>query len=102
MIRLLSRAGTLVGVPDTCRLGQVPTMRLFASAREAAGTGTDVFEGDTVHDVLVAAEQRYGPRFGDVLKTCRIWVNGDAARDDTPIGPSDEVAILPPVSGGTT
>lgn len=77
-------------------------MRLFASAREAAGTGTDVFEGSTVSDVLTQAEQRYGPRFGDVLKTCRIWVNGDDARADTPIGPSDEVAVLPPVSGGST
>jgi molybdopterin converting factor small subunit len=77
-------------------------MRLFASAREAAGTGTDVFDGETVREVLTAAEQRYGPSFGEVLKTCKIWVNGDDARADTPIGPSDEVAILPPVSGGTT
>ena len=77
-------------------------MRLFASAREAAGTGTDVFDGTTVRDVLTAAEQRYGPLFADVLTTCRIWVNGDDARADTPIGPTDEVAVLPPVSGGTT
>ncbi|HSL73762.1 MAG TPA: MoaD/ThiS family protein [Ilumatobacteraceae bacterium] len=77
-------------------------MRLFASAREAAGTGTDVFEGSTVRDVLTQAEHRYGPRFGEVLKTCRIWVNGDDARADTPIGPADEVAVLPPVSGGST
>jgi len=87
---------------DTCRLVSVPTMRLFASAREAAGTGTAVFDGTTVSEVLAAAEQCYGPRFGDVLKTCRIWVNGDDARADTPIGPSDEVAVLPPVSGGST
>lgn len=77
-------------------------MRLFASAREAAGTGTDVFDGATVGDVLVAAEQRYGPHFGDVLRTCRVWVNGDDAGVDTTIGPSDEVAVLPPVSGGST
>ena len=95
-------AGTLDGTRDTCRLVTVPTMRLFASAREAAGTGTDVFDGATVSEVLTAAEQRYGPRFGVVLKTCSIWVNGDDARADTPIGPSDEVAVLPPVSGGST
>jgi molybdopterin synthase sulfur carrier subunit len=77
-------------------------MRLFASAREAAGTGTDVFDGVTVDEVLTAAEQRYGSHFGEVLKTCRIWVNGNDARADTPIGPSDEVAVLPPVSGGST
>lgn len=77
-------------------------MRLFASAREAAGTGTDVFDGTTVRDVLAAAEARYGPRFAEVLTTCRVWVNGDDAPADTPIGPADEVAVLPPVSGGST
>ncbi len=86
----------------TCRLGDVPTMRLFASAREAAGIGTDTFDGRTVSDVLAAAEQRYGPTFSDVLSTCRIWVNGDAASADMPVGPTDEVAVLPPVSGGST
>jgi molybdopterin converting factor small subunit len=77
-------------------------MRLFASAREAAGTGSDVFDGATVRDVLAAAEARYGPRFTEVLTTCRVWVNGDDAPADTPIGPADEVAVLPPVSGGST
>lgn len=85
-----------------CRLNAVPTIRLFASAREAAGTGTDIVDGATVREVLDAAERRYGPRFGDVLRTCRIWVNGNDVGADTVIGPADEVAVLPPVSGGTT
>ena len=75
-------------------------MRLFASAREAAGTGSDVIDGATVAEVLRSAEVRYGPRFVDVLSTCRIWVNGDDVEPDTHIGPDDEVAVLPPVSGG--
>ena len=77
-------------------------MRLFASAREAAGTGADVFDETTVAAVLVAAEKRYGPSFSNVLGSCRIWVNGDAAVADMSIGPQDEVAVLPPVSGGST
>jgi len=77
-------------------------MRLFASAREAAGTGTDVFDGETVADVLTAAERRYGQRFTEILGTCRVWLNGESAPVDTPVGPNDEVAILPPVSGGST
>jgi molybdopterin converting factor small subunit len=79
-------------------------MRLFASAREAAGTGSDDFvvvEGATVADLLAAAELRYGQGFAAVLPTCRIWVNGDAVATDTTIGPDDEVAVLPPVSGGS-
>ena len=77
-------------------------VRLFAAAREAAGTGSDVIDGATVGDVLDAAVDRYGERFQDVLATCRIWVNGDDARTDTAVGPADELAVLPPVSGGTT
>ena len=77
-------------------------MRLFASAREAAGTGTDVFDGETVADVLLAAEHRCGQRFTEVLGTCRVWLNGEDAPVDTPVGPNDEVAVLPPVSGGCT
>jgi sulfur-carrier protein len=76
------------------------TMRLFASARDAAGTGRDLVDGDTVADVLAEAERRYGRQFSDVLATCRIWVNGDAVALDTAVGPHDEVAVLPPVSGG--
>jgi molybdopterin synthase sulfur carrier subunit len=77
-------------------------MRLFASAREAAGTGADVFDETTVAEVLVAAEKRYGPSFSNVLGSCRIWVNGDAAVAEMSVGPQDEVAVLPPVSGGST
>jgi MoaD family protein len=78
-------------------------MRLFASAREAAGRGSDVFDlvdGATVADVIAAAELRYGQAFTAVLGSCRIWVNGDAVEPDTPLRADDEVAVLPPVSGG--
>lgn len=84
------------------RLAAMARVRLFASAREAAGTGSDALDGATVADVLSAAEHRYGPRFSDVLPTCRIWVNGDAVGLDAAVGPNDEVAVLPPVSGGCT
>jgi molybdopterin synthase sulfur carrier subunit len=78
----------------------VARVRLFAAAREAAGTGSDVIDGSTVSDVLRAAEERYGRGFADVLATCRVWVNGDDVDLQTAIGPDDEVAVLPPVSGG--
>lgn len=78
----------------------VPTLRLFASAREAAGTGSATFDGQTVGEVLEHAVERFGPAFDRVLATCRIWVNGEAAERVAPVQPSDEVAVLPPVSGG--
>lgn len=76
------------------------TVRLFAAARDAAGRGRDELPGETVADILAAAVERYGPRFADVLATCRIWLNGDDVPEHTPVGPDDEVAVLPPVSGG--
>ncbi len=81
-------------------LSAVAILRLFASAREAAGTGRDEMPGATVGDVLSAAVARYGTPFAAVLDTCRIWVNGENADQDTGVGPRDEVAVLPPVSGG--
>ena len=60
-----------------------------------------MFDGATVREVLDAATARYGEGFGLVLSTCRVWVNGEAADLATSVVPSDEVAVLPPVSGGS-
>ena len=62
-----------------------------------AGEGgwTEVAPTFTNDDIATANQQ-----FADVLETCRIWVNGDPAADTTTVGPSDEIAVLPPVSGG--
>lgn len=76
------------------------TLRLFASAREAAGTAQDTFDSATVGEVLDAAMVRYGEGFAAVLATSRVWVNGDPADRAQAVGPDDEVAVLPPVSGG--
>jgi molybdopterin synthase sulfur carrier subunit len=77
-------------------------VRLFAAAREAAGTGRDELPGETVGDVLAEARRRYGERFGAVLDTCKIWVNGDPADPSDRVAATDELAVLPPVSGGAT
>lgn len=77
-------------------------MRLFARAREVAGTGDDTIDAPTLGALLDEASARYGDDFAAVLERCRIWINGDApARGrDTPLVDGDEVAVLPPVSGG--
>ena len=45
---------------------------------------------------------RYGTEFAAVLARSRVWVNGDEAADgpSTELHDGDEVAVLPPVSGG--
>lgn len=76
------------------------TVRLFAAARDAAGTGRDDLPGDTVDAVLAAARERYGAAFEAVLAHCKIWVNGEPAGPTDAVGAADELAVLPPVSGG--
>jgi sulfur-carrier protein len=86
-----------VGLPSA-----MARLRLFAAARTAAGTATDSVPGETVADVLAAAVARYGSAFAEVLPTCAVWVNGAPAGLDRQVGQDDEVAVLPPVSGGAT
>lgn len=78
----------------------MPTIRLFAGAREAAGTDRDTLDGGTVRAVLDEAIARYGDGFASVLGSCKVWVNGEPAGPDDAVAPTDEVAVLPPVSGG--
>ncbi len=76
---------------------------MFAQAREAAGVGFDRFDAttaSTVDEVIGAASSRYGAGFTDLLPTCRVWLNGEPADGDEPVTDDDEVAVLPPVSGG--
>lgn len=75
-------------------------LRLFAAAREAAGTGRDDVPGATVGEVLDAAVARYGDGFAAVLARCKVWRNGDEAGREEPCADGDEIAVLPPVSGG--
>ena len=77
------------------------TLRLFASVREAAaGERSITIEGTTVGAVVAAASDKFGDHFAALIPTCKVWVNGDPADMDTVVDENDEVAILPPVSGG--
>ncbi len=50
--------------------------------------------------MLAAAAERFGPAFADLAGRSRLWVNGEPAEPWAPVGEEDEVALLPPVSGG--
>jgi len=80
----------------------VVRLRLFAAAREAAGTSSVEVDAATVGEVLELARERFGPGFTAVLAGSRVWVDGDepAEGDATPVTAGAEVAVLPPVSGG--
>jgi molybdopterin converting factor small subunit len=78
----------------------VVTLRLFGPARQAAGTGADVVAAGTVEAALAEAADRYGADFVEVVRSSRIWLNGEPVEPDATVADGDELAVLPPVSGG--
>jgi molybdopterin synthase sulfur carrier subunit len=76
------------------------TVRFFAQAREAAGTGTTHIEGSTVGEVLDNAVAQFGEALRAVIAMSKVWLNGEEVPREHPVTDKDEVAVLPPVSGG--
>jgi molybdopterin converting factor subunit 1 len=77
-------------------------VRLFAALREIVGldeVDVELPPGTTVNGLwekLVSRNERLGP-YG---KSINFAVNHDFVSRETPLSPDDEVAFLPPVSGG--
>jgi MoaD family protein len=76
-------------------------VRLFASLREDAGAAQVEAEGRTVGEVVDRLGARYGERFARVADVATFVVNGERADRSTVVAEGDEVAVLPPVSGGS-
>ena len=75
-------------------------LRLFGPAADAAGLRQDTVDDATVGDALATAAARYGETYALLAATSTIWVNGEPAEPSTPLAEGDELAVLPPVSGG--
>jgi MoaD family protein len=75
-------------------------VRLFAALRELADAGALEAEGRTVGEVVDAVSSGRGDRFEQIAAVSSFVVNGERAARSTPLADGDEVAILPPVSGG--
>jgi MoaE-MoaD fusion protein len=78
-------------------------VRLFAVLRQRAGheaVNVELDEGATVADALAALARE--PGLTDVLARIpvRMAVNRDYADLETVLSPDDELALVPPVSGG--
>ena len=77
-------------------------VRLFARQRELAGTREvtlDLAVGATIEDAWVAVAARV-PAIASGRPFVRFARNGDYADADTPLADGDEVACIPPISGG--
>ncbi|MCA9188203.1 MAG: MoaD/ThiS family protein [Pirellulaceae bacterium] len=77
-------------------------VQLFAAARDAAGTKSVsvlLHNHGTVRDLRAALIQDY-PQLAAWVGIARFAVNMEYAIDDTALSLSDDVAMIPPVSGG--
>jgi molybdopterin converting factor subunit 1 len=78
------------------------TVRLFARLRDIAGTGELAREapaGASVHAVWSSLVADY-PAFAAYEKSISCAVNADYSRFTASVADGDEIAFLPPVSGG--
>jgi molybdopterin synthase sulfur carrier subunit len=93
-----SRATAERGGDDPARVH----VRFFAAARDAAGRRELTVAPQGLGSLLATLRAHYGPELAAVLETARVWVNGDdpVDGDATALVPGDEVAVVPPVSGG--
>jgi MoaD family protein len=80
-------------------------VKFFAALRDVTGTPSDEIEAPTVGDLIVVAIDRYGEKLAKSLGFSKVAVNGtliaELQGESTPLTSEDEVAFLPPVSGGS-
>ena len=78
------------------------TVKLFARLRDIAGApelARDVTPGSTIGSVWRSLAQEF-PELGPYERSISSAVNADYAKMDYVLSDGDEVAFLPPVSGG--
>src|SRR3984957_16597028 len=74
----------------------------FGMLKDLTGCGSDSLElpeHATLRDLLAHYEQRI-PRLSQISPSLAISINREYAPPESPLKPGDEVALLPPVSGG--
>ncbi|MBE2240247.1 MAG: molybdopterin converting factor subunit 1 [Caldilineaceae bacterium] len=79
-------------------------VRLFATLRQLAGWSQqplELPEGATLDEALAAIDQRF-PALTIGRRTFYAAVNQEYAKGDQVLHNGDEVALFPPVSGGST
>jgi MoaD family protein len=75
-------------------------VRLFAVFRELAGASVLEIEAADVGSLIDQLSGRLGPEFDRIMRAGTVVVDGETVGRDHVLDPNDEVAVLPPVSGG--
>jgi molybdopterin converting factor subunit 1 len=83
----------------------VHRVRLFAMLRERAGSDVvevEVADGATVADALRDIAEQHSSLAEPINgHSVMMAVNREYARPETTLRPGDEIALIPPVSGGS-
>lgn len=76
------------------------TVHLFAAAAERVGrSSVELPLPPSVADLRRMLADNW-PSLADLLPRCAVAVNHEYATDEVELYPGDEVAVIPPVSGG--
>jgi MoaD family protein len=77
-------------------------VRLFAALREVVGAPVLDVDAPDVGALLDQLSATYGPSFDKIMAAGTVVVDGEVVGPERRLGAGDEVALLPPVSGGYT
>lgn len=78
------------------------SVQLFAAARDRIGRSSiqvELGETGTVKELRSRLRDDY-PQLEDIVPRAMMAVDTEYARDEQRLRPGDEVALIPPVSGG--
>jgi molybdopterin synthase catalytic subunit/molybdopterin synthase sulfur carrier subunit len=77
-------------------------VRMFASLREAAGTGEETVDAGPLPEMLELLCRRHGATFRARLAVSSVLLDGNpvVATAPVPVRDGSELVLLPPVSGG--
>jgi molybdopterin synthase sulfur carrier subunit len=82
----------------------VPTVKFFATLRQAAGAREIELQADTVKELLDRLAAGYGDKLDRYLRISTVLVNGKNVAHmkgpRTRLKPDDVVSIFPPLGGG--
>jgi molybdopterin converting factor small subunit len=76
------------------------TLRYWAAAKAAAGTGQEQLEAATLDELVQRAGALHGPALRAVLSRCAFLVDGVRAHGHAPLESGATVEALPPFAGG--
>jgi molybdopterin converting factor small subunit len=86
----------------------MPVVRLRGPLKRLAGDSAEhALDGGSVGELLAAIEREHPAAKGWILdergvlrRHINVFVNGDLAAQDTPVGDHDRVEVIPAISGG--